>query len=90
MGGSEARGWRSGVQSPPFDARKGRGARQISGVRTGDMGGVSPHLDRVLALHLAAKSLTKPVFGFDPRRRGVNPSGAAERPWPRSSAMRTP
>jgi len=31
MGGSEARGWRSGVQSPPSDVRKGRGTHQISG-----------------------------------------------------------
>ena len=47
------------------------------------MSGVSTHLERVPALHLAAEVLMKPVLDLDPSRRGLTPSGAAERPWPR-------
>ena len=83
MVGSEPRGWWSGVQSPPSDATKGRARVRSAGVGTGNMSGVSPHLERVLALHLAAEGFMKPVLDLDPRCRGVNPSGAAERPWPR-------
>jgi len=61
MIGSEPRGWWSGVQSPPSDARKGRGLHQISGR------GNRQHERRLTS----PRTCSRPPLG----RRGVHEAG---------------